>query len=509
MSQWILQASSGLTARDVAVTYVYDNKVWMSDGYQVGNVPRLDILNSSNGKNWNTVTYPHPFQKYPSTGVHNGFMWFIDGTVNKTTDGVNFTQVTATGDVPPYLPEAPFVSLNGKMHIIGNDKVYSSTDGTSWTVKSAPWGFRVFHMACVFDGKVFVSCGGYNTPNSPAEGGYTDKTSLNDVWYTSTPEDETSWVQYQAPFEPRFWPAMAVHNNALYLVGGYNNVIGTPANFGDTWKTTDGINWSKVQVSQSFPDRHAPSVYSWDGSLYLACGNTNTGNSIQNDVWKLEETDMSDPIQVTFSRPTTSTANGFGGYTVRTRIPASEMNAPANTPTFIRLTLDGASTGVGECYVGHAGVDHDFASTPTQVTKGGQNSFTVAGLNEVTDDIPFVWDGISDIIISTYITSGNLRKVSGAGYHYEVAGNKANTIGATGFYGSMYNPNITTIVSKIEMDGYGASSGGGTPPDPVLTGYALVNSLIDSAETNIGVNNDTALTDLKDAMRELVNILDV
>lgn len=197
-------------------------------------------------------------------------------------------------------------------------------------------------------------------------------------------------------------------------------------------------------------------------------------------------------IQTAFERQTTGTVSGYGGYSVRCVIPASEISSPTGTQSVLKLTLDGSSTAIGDCYIGHRANDFDFATTPTQVTKGGLTSFTVNGLNEVMDDVSFAWDGVSDIVVSVYITSGNLRKSGGIGYHYEVAGNKASELTPVGFYGSQHNPNILTLVSKIEMDGFEEGTGDPDPePQPEPTDRFEIFGTIRNSGGGWVVINDT------------------
>ena len=55
-------------------------------------------------------------------------------------------------------------------------------------------------------------------------------------------------------------------------------------NFDESWYTADGINWTLVKSDPMWSPRHEPTIYVYDGSLWLAAGNM---WPLMNDVWKL------------------------------------------------------------------------------------------------------------------------------------------------------------------------------------------------------------------------------
>ena len=56
----------------------------------------------------------------------------------------------------------------------------------------------------------------------------------------------------------------------------------------DTWRSSDGDTWERVTCETEYTARHAPVMFSRNGRLLMVTGNTNTGPSVQKDVWELQ-----------------------------------------------------------------------------------------------------------------------------------------------------------------------------------------------------------------------------
>jgi hypothetical protein len=178
--------------------------------------------------------------------------------------------------------------------------------------------------------------------------------------------------------------------------------------------------------------------------------------------------------ETAFTRTLTSDSNPWSGYTLRIRIPAAQLTKPTSTPTFINVLLSAGNaenTIVGAAYIGHAAASgYSFASTPTAITIGAAANFTLAaGTSTRSDNLSFVYDGTSDLIVSAYFNGGtgsdNLRWMTSGGncsLGFKNASD-AGTVTATGYSNSSSNPNVCALVSDIQMDGYTGGGGGGTP----------------------------------------------
>lgn len=180
---------------------------------------------------------------------------------------------------------------------------------------------------------------------------------------------------------------------------------------------------------------------------------------------------MTTSTAVAIGLNTDTSGGAFANYTIRLVIPAASLTAPSGTPTLTRLTMRGSAaeqTSIGAAYIGHkasSGDAYDFASTPVQIKVATSGSFILGILTDVaSDDAAFVWDKTSDIVISFYIANDTgkdtIRRINAgiSGSLYVKSGNDASTVNATGYAASGSNPTTLAIVSKIEMDGYTASS---------------------------------------------------
>lgn len=164
------------------------------------------------------------------------------------------------------------------------------------------------------------------------------------------------------------------------------------------------------------------------------------------------------PTEV-FSRVLSTDSTVWGGYTLVVVVPYTFLGGPANT---VKLTMTGPSTSstqITNMYVGHkgAGDSYDFASTPTQITVGGNGSFTIPQNGTlVSDDINFSYDGVTDLSIAMAFTNpSDIRGVfSGAGcsYFYKASVSDAATVNKSGYTPGGSNPNLCAVISKIEMD---------------------------------------------------------
>src|SRR5205814_1210613 len=149
--------------------------------------------------------------------------------------------------------------------------------GVHWqrvTPREPCWSPRgMIGGSAVFRGRMWVLGGGtYDTPATPRRQFY------HDVWSSA---DGVRWERLvaAAPWEPRQYHDVAVHDNRLWVLEGYSR---KPGNRNDAWYSADGTNWYEVPNTPWKP-RHAASVFVHDGALWMVAG-----NNMESDVWKLE-----------------------------------------------------------------------------------------------------------------------------------------------------------------------------------------------------------------------------
>lgn len=161
------------------------------------------------------------------------------------------------------------------------NKVWSSTDGVAWTasepaVSTDRWSKRERVGTVVFKNKLWV-IGGNDYPNfgnTNAPG-----TSHNDVWSSA---DGTTWsvANANAAFTARTNPAVFVYKDKMWIAGGRDNG-GNYMN--DVWNSEDGVTWTQVTTNSSFPARIAPQVVVNKDEIIMVGGENADG--VLGDMW--------------------------------------------------------------------------------------------------------------------------------------------------------------------------------------------------------------------------------
>jgi hypothetical protein len=226
--------------RHTAGYVVFNNKMWIVGGDPIQGHYQPDVWNTSDGVNWTRVAASTPWggRCLHYTVVHNSKIWVMGGQtlpefapgplqhyndVWSSSDGMNWTQVTANAPWSPRGMICGAVEFKGRMWVIGGGQypsggkprtydtdVWSSADGVSWTqaITQAPWLGRNYHNVSVFDDHIWLLGGSHEGVN------------LNDVWYSS---DGASWSELpNTPWAPRHAASVFVYNNALWMVTGNN-----------------------------------------------------------------------------------------------------------------------------------------------------------------------------------------------------------------------------------------------------------------------------------------------
>ena len=187
---------------------------------------------------------------------------------------------------------AGYVVHNGRMWIVGGDcnqghyqnDVWSSADGIHWDLANdhVPWAPRVLHYTLAFDGRIWVM-GGQTIPNFADA----DEVFHNDVWSS---DDGVNWTQVteSAPWVPRgMIGGAAVHDNRMWILGG--GTYDTPATpmrnfYNDVWSSDDGINWEQNTAHAPWTPRQYHEVAAFDDHLWVLEGYAaESGN--RRDVW--------------------------------------------------------------------------------------------------------------------------------------------------------------------------------------------------------------------------------
>jgi len=298
-------SSANWEARDSAVSFVFQNKIWMIGGLDgnghidANGVERYweaphfnDIWSTIDGVHWTLETAHADFPPRRSMSVieFKGKLWMIGGyspagglqsDVWQSDDGVHWHEVAAKATFIPREGQTVEV-FKDRLWMIGGvnyskrkalNDVWYSDNGTDWflATSSAPWSPRWDHDTEIFDGKMYLASGMDLTLQT-----------FNDVWIT---DDGFTWtlVQAHAPWEGRQGGQLISFKGLLWIIGRLND--GADKNGpNDVWYSSDGTTWQKTETDPPWTGREDYSGLVYNGRIYVF-GGMDANWQWRNDVW--------------------------------------------------------------------------------------------------------------------------------------------------------------------------------------------------------------------------------
>lgn len=279
------------------------------------------VLAESPEYQWKQVTAKAAFAPRDGAGAltFQKKMWFIGGwnpvdkkafpricsnDVWSSSDGATWSQIKpntfldqsfdATADWEGR-HTAGYVVYKDKMWIVGGDvnqkhyhfDVWNSANGKDWTFvnrdRPVPWGPRALHYTVVHQDKIWV-IGGQTIPQLAPE----REVFYRDAWTTT---DGIDWTKVE--IEEPVWPqrgmigGSAVMNGRIWILGGgtYDTPTLPDRNFfNDVWSSADGKSWTQHTAAAPWEPRQYHDVAVFDGRLWVLEGySTKPGN--RRDVW--------------------------------------------------------------------------------------------------------------------------------------------------------------------------------------------------------------------------------
>jgi hypothetical protein len=237
---------------------VFDDKMWIVGGDPLLKHYQGDVWSSTDGANWTQATANAPWgqRHLEVTTVHDGKLWVMGGQT--------FPQLVKG------IPEAFY-----------ND-VWNSTDGANWTLVTAhaAWSPRGMIQGSVeFNGRMWLLGGGtYDTPGHPKRLFY------NEVWSST---DGLDWRKdTTAPWAPRQYQSAGVFDDKMWIMAGGNQDT-AEYNRNDVWYSPDGVNWTELPDTP-WPTRHAGTLIAYKNHLWMIAGSHPDSLPI-NDVWRLDK----------------------------------------------------------------------------------------------------------------------------------------------------------------------------------------------------------------------------
>jgi hypothetical protein len=303
----IVNDNAPFDPRDGAFVASFNGYIWLTNGYNPGEIPNR-MYRSRDGQKWEVAMEAVPWPRRHLGGfvVLRDRLFMIGGDfrtdVWSTSDGINWQQEP---DVPWGKRYNPYIGVfHNKIWVMGGqtfdgtngescnkpyclsrafNDVWSSDDGKTWVrvTEHAAWEPRsLISGFAIHDNAMWIMGGGIReiVPFAP-DGPLADtRIAYADVWRST---DGKNWenVTYRAEWPARSHVSVIGHGGYLIVQDGS---IGKQSNLGsDTWASKDGKNWTQIAATGSIPRRHASSLVEHNGDLFLIAG------LLHNDVWKL------------------------------------------------------------------------------------------------------------------------------------------------------------------------------------------------------------------------------
>ena len=232
---------------------------------------------------WRRVAEHAPFSpRDTAEGVSfRGKLWLSNGYLTgnqlvrdlwSSTDGTNWTLISTN---TPYDGYAEMTVYRGEVWAV-KQSVWNSADGANWqqVAEKTPFGIRGYGELLVHDGKMWQLGSG------------------EDVWNTT---NGVSWncVAAHTPYGSRFASAAVAFQGKLWVMGGAVEKTNSPpekvypkfTTFNDVWCSTGGTDWTRVVEHAPWAQRmwFVPIVYA--DRLWIIGGFDNVQRANFDDVW--------------------------------------------------------------------------------------------------------------------------------------------------------------------------------------------------------------------------------
>lgn len=291
-------ASAPYGERDAGATAVFNNEIWILNGWRYANgvtTILTDAWHSKDGLTWRqSDPVPWTFGMYGMAGTLNNTMFYMGGLKNSrlpTEEISNEIWGTENGRLWTFRGHAQWAPRigstmllhNGNLWILGGktkntgdpvfyrNDVWVSSNGVQWdqVTGSAPWSARAYHCAVSHQGRIWIIGGG----------DWDAKFGLSDVWSSS---DGKTWENHgRAPWEGRIWHACQSYAGKIRVIGG--RLFDPIRTVDEIWSTVDGSTWIKSTDVPAPGPRHAPYSAVFDHRLWIMGGSAH--GYLHSDAW--------------------------------------------------------------------------------------------------------------------------------------------------------------------------------------------------------------------------------
>lgn len=183
----------------------------------------------------------------------------------------------------------PIQFTNDSLYMIGDDRMWSSADGVTWSVfEKTDWGHRYGAAIEVFKNRIVVT-GGMKSWDA----------FLSDVWIS---QNGRSWQKFTAPWPQRRGHNMVVFKNKLLIFGGLissGKPDQTPTRaYTDAWSSDDGITWTQELQTVPWQVDQSHTILSHKDKLFMvSTGSGEVWSSIDGKNWSVVTAKAAWPIR--------------------------------------------------------------------------------------------------------------------------------------------------------------------------------------------------------------------
>jgi hypothetical protein len=188
-------------------------------------------------------------------------------------NGYRWTEVTADASFPGAYNFPVFVA-QGRAFALHPQGVWSTADGAVWRKEALPAsGLNNAYLKHVQLGEAVYALG-------KIDGNYLDYRIDPVIQRTA---DFKTWqtLGRSTTLPRRIFYSAAAFDGALWLLGG----VESGQAMDDVWRSTDGLNWTRVVEHAPFGVRSGGELIAFKGRLWLIGGGRGIDAPIANDVW--------------------------------------------------------------------------------------------------------------------------------------------------------------------------------------------------------------------------------
>lgn len=308
-TNWLnVTEEAGFSPRKFHQVIVFKNKLWLIGGLGDGAYYN-DIWSSADGVTWTKEVAEAEFSARGNhrVAVYSGKLWLVGGEVGQqmlvndvwsSENGINWQEVSNDIELDTGASHA-LADFDNKLWLFGRQDIWSTMDGTTWTLMSNGGTTGYASGVVVKDNQLWKIGGRLSKDGSewqgrttitpaPTAGNQGRALAFNNklwifhksgIWNS---HDGFKWTQQTIgdDFLQTDGTQVILFNNTLWAITGQNFLDSSP---NEIWASTDGIKWTQRSTDPPFSPRTNFQLAVFRERLWLIGGSA--GENFFNDAW--------------------------------------------------------------------------------------------------------------------------------------------------------------------------------------------------------------------------------